>query len=188
MTETVRAAPWCVSALRERDAEAFAGVYRAHAPGLFRYLVKQLRDRSTAEDLTSETFVRALRGSLTLRESTADIRPWLVRIARNVLVDHWRAARTRQEIATVVPESDRYVLPDPATTLIEESERRRVLACLDRLNKEQRECLRLRFLHERSVAETAKVMARQPGAVRALQYRALRRLAELMADDQEEAP
>lgn len=187
MTETVRAAPWCVSALRERDTEAFAGVYRTHAPGLFRYLVKQLRDRTAAEDLTSETFVRALRGSLTLRESTEDIRPWLVRIARNVLIDHWRAARTRQEIVTVVPESDQYVLPDPAATLIEESERRRVLACLDQLSEEQGECLRLRFLHEYSVAETATVMARQPGAVRALQYRALRRLAELMADD-EEAP
>ncbi|MPY78502.1 MAG: RNA polymerase subunit sigma-70, partial [Actinophytocola sp.] len=46
MTETAQAAPLRVSVLRDRDAEAFAGVYRKHAPDLFRYLVKQLRDRS----------------------------------------------------------------------------------------------------------------------------------------------
>lgn len=183
MTGTAQAAPSCVSALRHRDAEAFAGVYRTHAPELFRYLVKQLRDRSTAEDLTSETFVRALRGSVTLRESTEDIRPWLVRIARNVLMDHWRSARTRHEVLTVVPDSGRQSLPDPATTIVEESERRRVLAFLERLGEEQRECLRLRFLHERSVAETATLMGRRPEAVRALQYRAVRKLAELMAHD-----
>lgn len=172
-----------VTALRQRDAEAFAGVYRRHAPDLFRYLVTHLRDQPTAEDLTSETFVRALRGAVTLRDSTEDIRPWLVRIAHNVLIDHWKSARTRHEIVAVIPETDGALLPDLATTVVEASERRRVVACLDQLSEEQRECLRLRFLHERSVAETARALGRNRAAVRALQYRAVRRLAELMADE-----
>lgn len=183
MAETATAAPLRITALRHRDADAFAGVYREHAPALFRYLVARLKDAATAEDLTSETFVRALRGAMTLRESTEDIRPWLVRIARNVLTDHWRSARTRFEIVTVVGEDERHVVPDPATTLIEENERRRVLAYLDKLTDEQRQCLRLRFLHERPVAEVAHVMGRRPAALRALQYRAIRKLGELMADE-----
>lgn len=180
MTETTTA-PVRVAALRSRDADAFAGVYRTHAPGLFRYLVTQLKDTAIAEDLTSETFVRALRGAVTLRDSTEDIRPWLVRIARNVLVDHWRAARTRYEVVSIVGEDEGDPLPDPATILIEEAERRRVVACLAQLSEEHQQCLRLRFLHERSVAEAARAMDRRPGALRALQRRAIRKLGEAMA-------
>ena len=58
--------------------------------------------------------------------------------------------------------------------------REALLACVDQLGDDQRECIVLRFLQGLSVAETAKVMNRNEGAVKALQHRAVRRLAQLL--------
>lgn len=170
-----------VPALRAGDPDAFAEIYRSHAGALYRYLLAQLRDHGTAEDLTNETFVRTLRSAHTLRESTEELRPWLFRIARNLLFDHVGSARNRREVVVDRPDEDhRSWGPDPLSTVIQEAERTRLVASLNELSEDQRQCLMLRFLGDATIAETAAVMGRKTGAIRVLQYRAIRRLAEII--------
>jgi RNA polymerase sigma-70 factor (ECF subfamily) len=57
-----------------------------------------------------------------------------------------------------------------------------VLECVQQLNPEQQECIVLRFLHGLSVSETAEIMGKKDGAIKALQHRAVRRLAALLPD------
>lgn len=67
--------------------------------------------------------------------------------------------------------------------MLTEATHRELLRCVRQLNPDQRECIRLRFLQGLSVTETAVAMQRNEGAVKALQHRAIRRLAQLLPDD-----
>lgn len=68
-------------------------VYRQEGQGVLRYLQTQALDLSEAEDLHSETFCRALQAWTRFRGDEAEIRPWLFRIARNLLIDRHRRRR-----------------------------------------------------------------------------------------------
>ena len=74
------------------DQDAFAVVYARHAPPIMSFLAHSLGDRSTAEDLCQETFVRAWRAAPRFRAS-APLRPWLFRIARNLAHTEMRRRR-----------------------------------------------------------------------------------------------
>lgn len=110
-----------------------------------------------------------------------DFGAWLVTIARNLVADHYKSGRVRLEVTTA--ETD-----DPVTRQ-EDGPEQVVLAsmthgivrtALRELSDDQRECIVLRFLHGLSVAETAVAMGRNSGAVKALQYRAVRALARAL--------
>lgn len=168
-----------VDAVRAGDRGTFGELYRQHARMLYGYLLSQLRDHGLAEDLTNETFVRAIRGAHRLRDSTAEIRPWLITIARNLHLDHAKSARSRLEV-TCEHQPDLERAPDPAALSIQSAERAELWAALAELSADQRRCLTLRFLCGCTVAETASIMGRDAGAVRALQYRGARKLAEII--------
>ena len=68
----------------------------------------------------------------------------------------------------------------PEDIVVRNAERVRVLSALSHLGHEQRACVEARFLKGLSVAETAQLLGRNDGAVRALQYRALRSLANIL--------
>ncbi|SNR84261.1 RNA polymerase sigma-70 factor, ECF subfamily [Haloechinothrix alba] len=173
--------PVRLAALRARAPDAIADIYRSHRESVYNFLRSHLRDHTTAEDLTSETFLRAIRGARQLRDGTDYLGPWLIRIARNLLFDHVKSARSRFE--TVSEPTDVDVRPDldPVQVTIHKTERESLLAALDELNPDQCSCLALRFLHDHTVSETAAAMDRTSAAVRSLQYRASRNLAEIIA-------
>src|SRR4029078_7334007 len=76
-------------AYREGDAGAFEQIYRRHKGALFRFVLRSVRDRATAEELYQEVWMRAIeaRGRY---EVQAKFTTWLYTIAHNRLVDHWR--------------------------------------------------------------------------------------------------
>jgi RNA polymerase sigma-70 factor (ECF subfamily) len=139
-----------------------------------------LNDRSLAEDFTSETFLRALRRITTISYQGRDIGAWFVTIARNIVLDHLKSARHRLETTTGDPlESDEHA-PSPELAVLQALTSERLMAAVRALGEEQRDCIVLRFLHGFSVSETATVMGKNSGAVKALQHRAIRKLAELV--------
>lgn len=169
-----------IPAVRAGERWAFAAVYRRHHAELYRYLFAYLRDHGTAEDLASETFVRALGGAHRLSDTTELLRPWLFRIAQNLLRDHVRSARHRREVTVAQGVDGRDHIPEPHHDVVRAMNRRVILSGLRELSTDQRECLFRRFLLGHSIAETAHSMNRTPQAVRALQFRASRRLAEVL--------
>ncbi|NKQ54215.1 sigma-70 family RNA polymerase sigma factor [Amycolatopsis sp. K13G38] len=177
-----------VTEARTGDRAAIGRLYELHMRDIFGFVYARLGDRHLAEDITSETFVRALRrmGSLSHRRST--FAAWLITIARNLVLDEMKSARHRREVA--MPEN--FDAPGESGDISELIWRRQAaqeaLRRLATLTPDQRTCLELRYLRGLSVAEVAHEMRKPSGAVRAVQLRALRRLRELIPPAMLEAP
>jgi RNA polymerase sigma-70 factor (TIGR02952 family) len=164
------------------DAEAFGQLYDHYVTMVHRYLYHRVGDRALAEDLTSETFVRALRRIDSLSFQGRDVGAWLVTIARNLVLDHVKSSRFRLEVTTAdMRDADR-ATDGPEDAVVQQLINGQLLACIRQLGGEQQECISLRFLQGLSVSETAAVMGKKDGAIKALQHRAVRRLARLLPD------
>lgn len=176
-----------VERVQAGDGEAFGLIYDRYFDTVFRFVYFRVRDRQLAEDLTADTFLRAIKRIDSFTWQGRDIAAWLIAIARNLVADHFRSAQYRRELissdvvdAVGDTRSDLDWTPDPEAAALGQLTADRVLEAVKQLNPEQQECISLRFLHEFSVAETAQAMDRSPGAVKALQYRAVRALERFL--------
>jgi RNA polymerase sigma-70 factor (TIGR02952 family) len=168
---------------REGEAEAFGVLYDRYVDLVYRFVYYRVGTHAVAEDLTSETFLRALRRMSLFTWQGKDFGAWLVTIARNLVLDHFKSGRYRLEICTPdLLETDRWE-EGPEGAVLDAFTHRALFSAVRELGPEQRECLVLRFLHGLSVAETAAVMGKNTGAVKALQYRATRSLARIFPAD-----
>jgi RNA polymerase sigma-70 factor, ECF subfamily len=165
------------------DGEAFGQLYDRYVDTVFRFIYFRVNDRALAEDFTSETFLRALRRIGSISYQGRDIGAWFVTIARNIVLDHMKSARHRLEYTTAdtIEGDDR--APSPETAVLEQLTNERLMAAVAQLGDEQRECVMLRFIQGFSVSETAAVMGKNDGAIKALQHRAVRKLADLVGGE-----
>jgi RNA polymerase sigma-70 factor, ECF subfamily len=168
------------------DGAAFGLLYDRYFDTVFRFVYFRVGNRQLAEDLTADTFLRALKRIGSFTWQGRDLGAWLVTIARNLVADHFKSGRYRLEVTTGdVLDADR---PDrgpegsPESAVIDHITNVDLLKAVKQLNPEQQECIVLRFLHGFSVAETAQAMSKNEGAIKALQYRAVRALARLLPD------
>ncbi len=112
-----------------------------------------------------------------------DFGAWLVTIARNLVADHFKSSRFRLEVTTGEMLDSNECERSPEDSVLESLSNAALLEAVHRLNPQQRECVRLRFLQGLSVAETARIMGKNEGAIKTLQYRAVRTLARLLPSD-----
>jgi RNA polymerase sigma-70 factor (ECF subfamily) len=169
-----------VELARGGDAEAFGQLYDHYHGSVYRFLFYRTRSTSLAEDLTSETFLRALRGMSSFRWQGKDFGAWLMTIARNLCTDHFKAGRTRLEVTTEDMGLHDDTTEGPEKAVLAGLTNEVLLTGLRELSDEQRDCLIMRFLQGLSIAETAEVLGRSEGAVKQLQLRGVRNLAKLM--------
>lgn len=165
---------------RSGDTGAFAVLYQTHVEHIYQYVFARTRNRTVADDLTSETFVRALRAldSVTYRGST--FRAWLTTIARNIVLDNVRSSRTRREVKLPDDAEFRAETRDPEFVVCTRETEREARRWIDQLTEDQRQCVLLRFFDDLPVAEVAIRMGRSRASVRSLQARAIRNLASIM--------
>jgi RNA polymerase sigma-70 factor (ECF subfamily) len=171
-----------VDLARGGDVEAFGMLYDHYQPQVYRFLYYRARSHSVAEDLTSETFVRALRNMSGFRWQGKDFGAWLMTIARNLCTDHFKASRTRLELASEDMGLHDSPTHGPESEVLAGLQNEALLRALTELPDEQRDCLIMRFLQGLSIAETAAVLERSEGAVKQLQLRGVRNLAKLMPE------
>ncbi|GAA4218193.1 ECF subfamily RNA polymerase sigma factor, BldN family [Actinocatenispora rupis] len=168
------------------DTEAFGQIYDRYCDTVFRFIYFRVSTRQTAEDLTSETFLRALRRIGSFTWQGRDLGAWLVTIARNLVADHFKSGRYRLEVSTAevldADSPERGPEGSPESAVVDKLTNQTLLEAVKRLNPEQQECIVLRFLQGFSVAETAQTMGKNEGAIKALQYRAVRSLARLLPE------
>lgn len=182
--EDTHAEAWeLVTRAQHGDGEAFGQLFMRYKEIVYRYIYYRVGDQATAEDFTSETFLRALRRIGAITYQGRDIGAWFVTIARNIVLDHAKSARHRLEVT--IPETIEHTDagPGPEESAISALTTEHLMDALNRLGVDQRECVMLRFIHGMSVSETAEIMGRNSGAVKALQHRAIRRLADLVQGD-----
>ncbi len=172
-----------VELARGGDAEAFGMLFDHYQGSVYRFLFHRTRSTTLAEDLTSETFFRALRSMSGFRWQGKDFGAWLMTIARNLATDHFKAGRTRLEMTTEDMSLHDDVTHDgPEDAVLTSLTNEALLGALTELPAEQRDCLVMRFLQGMSIAETAAVLGRSDGAVKQLQLRGVRNLAKLLPD------
>ena len=168
------------------EAEAFGLIYDRYMDTVFRFVYFRVGNRQLAEDLTSDTFLRALKRIGSFTWQGRDLGAWLVTIARNLVADHFKSGRYRLEVTTGdvldADREDRGPEGSPESAVVDHITNVALLTAVKQLNPEQQECIVLRFLQGFSVAETAQTMGKNEGAIKALQYRAVRALARLLPE------
>lgn len=167
------------------DPNAFASLYDAYVEEVYRFILHRVGNQQTAEDLTSQVFLKAWDNLGRYKMRGSPFGAWLFKIARNIVIDHYR---TQKE--TLPLEAEALSKPDPGANVAKEVEQRLqsewLREVLLRLTEDQREVLTLKFVNGLKTAEVAKVMGKRQGAIRALQMRALQALAELVGGDHEQ--
>jgi RNA polymerase sigma-70 factor (ECF subfamily) len=171
-----------VAAAQQGDAEAYGDLYNRYRDVVFRFVLFRVGDRPLAEDLTSETFLRALRRLSSVSYQGRDVGAWFVTIARNLVLDHVKSSRYRLEVTTADMLDAAAYGYSPEIEVLEGAVAVELWRCVELLGRDQAECIDLRFRQGLSVAETAACMGRNEGAVKALQHRAVRRLAQLLPE------
>ncbi|MEU6136731.1 sigma-70 family RNA polymerase sigma factor [Nocardioides sp. NPDC047086] len=171
-----------VELARKGDKEAFGLLYDHYHGAVYRFLFYRTRSTQVAEDLTSETFFRALRSMTGFRWQGKDFGAWLMTIARNLATDHFKAGRTRLEMTTEDMGQHDSSSDGPEKIVMAGITNEMLLGALSKLPDEQRDCIIMRFLQGLSIAETAAILGRSDGAVKQLQLRGIRNLAKQMPD------
>lgn len=171
-----------VELARSGDSDAFGMLYDHYNTSVYRFVYYRVGSVALAEDLTSETFFRALRSMGSFRWQGKDFGAWLMTIARNLTADHYKAGRTRLELSTEDMGAHDSATDGPETAVLASLTNDALLGALGELPGEQQECLIMRFLQGLSIAETAKVLGRSEGAVKQLQLRGVRNLAKLLPE------
>jgi RNA polymerase sigma-70 factor, ECF subfamily len=169
-----------VELARGGDSEAFGQLYDHYQDSVYRFVYYRTRSQTLAEDLTSETFLRALRNMSGFRWQGKDFGAWLMTIARNLCTDHFKAGRTRLEQTTDDMGLHDDTTEGPENAVLAGLTNEVLLDGLKQLSDEQRDCLIMRFLQGLSIAETAEILGRTEGAIKQLQLRGVRNLAKLI--------
>ncbi len=171
-----------VELAQQGDAEAFGQLYQRYVDTVFRYVYVRVGSRETAQDLTSETFLRALRRIDSFSWQGRDIAAWFVTIARNLVIDNATSARFRLEVSTAdMLDADRRV-DAPDDEVLQRIRDAALVDAIRRLKPEHAECVVLRFLQGLSLAECAEVLGKSENAVKQLQLRAVRALRRELGD------
>jgi len=166
------------------DPTAFTYLYRLYFTQVFTFINFRVSNREDAEDLTNTVFEKALAAIDRYRPKPAQFSTWLYTIAKNCIIDHYRKRRLPvddEAEAAVVPAHD--VHCDPVARVLMEERRRTLREALTCLTDEQREVIECRFFFELSIQETACLMDKTEGAVKALQFRALEGLQRLLTEE-----
>lgn len=160
-------------AAAQRDPAAFGALYERFVQPIYQYFRYRTGTAEDAEELTAQTFLRALEHLPTYQYKGVPFIVWLYRIANSVLV-----AQHRRPRPTALPDD----LPAPSLGPgLEEVElRQELMREFCRLPEVQQQVLLLRFVQDLSYEEVSEVMGRKPGALRQLAYRAVQTLRERM--------
>src|SRR5436309_1579852 len=118
-----------VHAAQAGDSEAFGLLYDRYVSSVYRYVLFRVGDRTLAEDVTSETFLRALRRISSVSYQGRDLGAWFVTIARNLVLDHVKSSRYRLEVATAEVDDSARVESGPEQRVLAGVTREALLGC-----------------------------------------------------------
>ncbi len=162
-----------------QDVQDLQTFYQENLGLIYRYIYSKVGNREEAEDLTSQTFIKAVR-SIDRERSPQSMQKWLFQIARTTVADHWRAYY-RLSVSSLDELLDAgWEGPTEEEPVVHRAEPdERVKRILNALPDHYREVLTCRFLLNLSIRDTAQRMGLTEANVKVLQFRALKRAADL---------
>ncbi len=157
---------------KDYDPEAFSRLFDLFFERMRRYMYYHTGSLDTADELASELFASALESIGSFQDRGGTIGHWLYGIARNLLYEHFRSeGKVVREPLDHAPAVGDW--SDPESHALDNLDYEDVYRAVDQLPDEQRNVVILRFIEGYRVGEIASIMGKTPGAVRALQHRAM---------------
>jgi len=171
-----------VERARKYDSEAFGLLYERFVSKVYGYIYYRIGNRVEAEDLTAQTFLKALDAINRFDGQKASFLTWLIRIANNLTIDYFRLKGRRVEVPLeqAIGNRDFCDTEEIALTNIVSE---RVMALTSRLTGEQRQVMILKFNLHFTNGEIAKVMDKTEGSVKSLQHRALSKIKKVLKEE-----
>ncbi len=166
------------------EASAFGLLYDKYQPNIFRFIFLKVSRREEAEDLTHQVFLNAWQNIEAFEDQGLPLSSWLYKIARNKVIDYYR---TKKSIASIenVPEDYFETSQDGGMEQIgNKIETEGIYKALKKLSAEYQEIIIMRFVEELSPREISKITGKKSGAIRVLQFRALRRLKKILEENE----
>ena len=166
---------------KQLDPDALKAIHERFYEPVARYIRFKVGDMQTVEDLVGEVFVRVLEGLKRGKAWRESPQGWMIGIARNVVADYYRHRERLPEVKLSAEISaTKETNPSHLAML---GERQEVLMqAIQQLTADQRDVILMRFIDGINIEGVAQAIDKTPGAVKGLQYRALRALAEIMQD------
>jgi RNA polymerase sigma-70 factor (ECF subfamily) len=158
----------------EGDIEAYGELYLAYVQNIYRYVFSYTREKSLAEDITEEVFLKAWRAIGTCKGREKTFSSWLYRIAHNQVVDELRKLQRRPSV-----DIDEITgIGDTKSKTEIYSEMQELIQAISGLPENQKQVIILKFIDGRDNREIAEIMRKSEGAIRVLQMRAIRALKD----------
>ncbi len=173
--------PDVIERARSGDRSAFAELYDSYVDSVYRYLLYRVREPSDAEDMTSEVFTRAFANIHRYRWQGKSFLAWLYTIARNAVTDRRRRERPTVDLDTAFGIAEEG--PTAHDRAVHGEQVVALRGAVRHLTTEQQQVLSLRFEQNLSSRQVARMLGKNEGAIRALQFRALGRLRKILHDE-----
>ena len=166
---------------QDGNSEAFGQLYDAYMERIYRFVYFRVEDQQTAEDITSQVFLKAWSNLDRFSFNRTPYLAWLYTIAHNAVIDHYRTRKVTTALDDVQlsqPDHSEAVENDIDLT----AEMHSVKTALQALTDDQQKVLTLKFIEGMSNNEIARQLGKREGAIRALQMRGLQALAKQLEE------
>ena len=163
------------------NSEAFGQLYDAYMERIYRFVYFRVEDQQTAEDITSQVFLKARSNLDRFSFNRTPYLAWLYTIAHNAVIDHYRTRKVTAALDDVqLSQQDHAEVVENEIDLT--NEMKTIKGALQMLTDDQQKVLTLKFIEGMSNTEIARLLGKREGAIRALQMRGLQALAKQLEE------
>lgn len=163
------------------NSEAFGQLYDAYMERIYRFVYFRVEDQQTAEDITSQVFLKAWSNLDRFSFNRTPYLAWLYTIAHNAVIDHYRTRKVTAALDDVqLSQQDHAEVVENEIDLT--NEMKTIKGALQMLTDDQQKVLTLKFIEGMSNTEIARLLGKREGAIRALQMRGLQALAKQLEE------
>ena len=172
----------------QKAPDAFAKLYDQYYPKIFGYILRRTANLEAAQDITSETFLKALRKLWQFRWRNISFSPWLYKIATNEINQYFRKTEYKKSLSLEELQEQGFepISPhDPESELIEAQEKLKqhqdfleIQEKIVRLPAKYQEVIALRFFEQKQIKEISEILGKKEGTIKSLLHRAVEKLRE----------
>jgi len=167
------------------DSSAFGSLYDHYQPAIYRFIAVKVGSREEAEDITHHVFLSAWQKVGTYKHRGHPFSSWLYQIARNMVIDHYRAKKDDVSLDKLDPDSS--IIPAVAQDdLSIKLQLEKVHGAIKELKPEYQDVIILRFVEDLPLKEVSAILKKSEGAIKLAQHRAIKELRKKLGDEYEE--
>jgi RNA polymerase sigma-70 factor (ECF subfamily) len=172
----------------QKHPDAFAKLYDVYYPKIFGYVLRRTANLEATQDITSETFFKALKKLWQFRWRSISFSAWLYKIATNEINQYFRKAAYKkstsleelqeQGFEPVSPHNPESELMEAQEELKQHQDFLEIQEKIARLPARYQEVITLRFFEQKQITEIAEILGKKEGTIKSLLHRALEKLRE----------